>query len=215
MTVEFRDYLARVRPEATHAPSDLLVQAMLDTTRDFCVVTRALQYEVTDEVILANVSDYDILTPNDQVEPIAIEYMSLNGAEVIFKEVAWLNRFIANWRLRPADDFRYFTHLTGPDVYTFPCVPQTGQTGLYYRVSLHPRITATKIDEAFIGKYVEAISDGAKARLLAMSGKEWTNKDRAKELDGAYRQARGLARIEINNTFGNAEQRWTNPRGFA
>lgn len=215
MNVEIDEYLARVRQEAPAAPRDTLVLAMIDTIRDFCRWTRALQHEVFDELIQANVSDYDVLLPNNDVEVVAIERMELNGTDIIFKDHAWLNRYVTNWRLREADDFRYYTHMTGPGQYTFPCVPLTQQSGLYYRVSLQPTVVATTVDEGFLADWLEDISKGAKAQLLAMSGKLWTDKKRASDLDKEYRTARGLARIQVNNSHGNAEQRWQNPRGFA
>lgn len=215
MNVEVDEYLSRVRQEVPAAPRDTLVMAMIDTIRDFCRWTRALSHEVTDEIIQVGVSDYDVLLPNQDVEAVAIERMELNGTDVIFKDHAWLNRFVTNWRLREADDFRYYTHMKGPGAYTFPCVPQTQQTGLYYRVALQPTVTATAVDEDFLGEWLEDISNGAKAKLMAMSGKLWTDKKRASELDAEYRNGRGLARIQVTNSHGNAAQQWQNPRGFA
>lgn len=210
------DMLSRVTPECPQCPYPQQEQALLDTIRDFCQATRLHTYEAENETVMALVSDYDIELPDTTVEAIAIEYMSLDGTEVKARDTAWLDKMIPDWRKRSADDFRYFTQLTKYS-FTFPCVPITNQTvgGLYYRVQIKPKQDATSVDGDLADEWIEAFSDGAKAKLLAVPDKPWTQLKRAEHLDHLYRSARGRAKIRASKSRTNATQRWSNPRGFA
>lgn len=211
-----RDSLSRINTEVPGCPPDLIVQQLLDVIRDFCRFTRAWTYEVENETILKDVSDYEIELPSTQAYPIAIEFMELDGAQVYFKARPWLDQYITNWRKRSADDFRYFTQLQ-PKQFTFPCVPtKNGTAGaLRYIVSLMPADDATTMDDTLGEEFIECWSCGAKARLRAMPDKPWSNSKRASELEGYYRAERAQARIRAQRSFGNAADRWNNPRGFA
>lgn len=210
------DLLHHVRPECGACPLEQMLQSFVAAIRDFCDVTRVYQSEVEAETIVATVPDYEISLPSNEVEPIAIEYLSVDGAESKFKDTRWLDRYCTNWRLRNADDFRFFTQLR-PGVITFPGRPTRNGTagGMYYRVSLRPTLTAQNVDAALANEWLQAWADATKARLLAMAGKSWSNPKRAEQLELSYRSQRGAARIRAINSYGNAEQRWSNPRGFA
>jgi hypothetical protein len=214
--VLIEDLLNQVRAECGSCPTEQMVQETVNIIRDFCNYTRAYQHEVESESIVALVPDYDIEVPNTDVEPIAIEYLSVDAFESKFKDARWLDRYVTNWRLRSADDFRFFTHLK-PGTITFPGVPTKNGTagGVYYRVSLRPKLVALNIESDFTDQYLDVIADGARAEILAMSGKPWSNPKRADQLHRSYLQGRGQVRIRVTNSYGNAEQRFSNPRGFA
>lgn len=211
--VSLEDLLDRIRPECSQAPTDLLVQKLRDTIRDFCQMTRAWQYEVEGESIGALVSDYDIETPSTSALPIAVEFLMVDGTEAKFQTPAWLDANIANWRYRSTDDFRYFTQLQ-PKQITFPCVPTKSGTlgGVNYRVSLKPTVNATVVDQTLSDEWIECWSDGAIAKLKYMNDKPWGDAKRAATCDLMYRDARGKARIRIANAYGNATQRWVGPK---
>ena len=71
------------------------------------------------------------------------------------------------------------------------------------------------VDQALSNEWLEAWSEGTKAKILAMAGKPWSNPQRSLQLEKSYRAERGMARIRVTNSYGNAEQRFANPRGFA
>lgn len=213
--VELDTLLDQVRAEAPQAPTDLMVQQMRLVIREFCNFTRAWLHEDNDTVA-AQVSDYDIELPNNHVEPIAIEYLEVDGAPAKFRDLDWLDRFMRGWRLREGDDFRYFTQLE-PLIYTFASIPQTNGSaaGIYYRVSLRPKVDGTQVDEKQADEWLDVWSVGAKARLLAFANKPWSDRQRAADLQREYLAGRGQARIRAGKAYGNADQQWANPRGFA
>lgn len=204
MDVDLEELLSRIRPECSGCPTDLMTQALRDVIRDFCQQTRAWQYEVESETILARVSDYDIELPSTQAYPIAIEYMSVDGSVSVMKSTDWLDSNIENWRYRESDDFSYFTHIQ-PKVITFACVPTVRGTlgGVNYRVSLKPVENATEVPRELADEWIEVWADGAKANLKAMSGKPWSDSKRADSLEDRYRAGRANARVRVNRSFGN------------
>jgi hypothetical protein len=206
------DLLPRVRPEVLHCPPDLMVQQLRDVIRDFCTFTRAWQHEVESESFVAQVADYDIEVPTDGY-PIAIEHMEYDGAPVYFKTVAWLDRWLPNWRTREADDFSMFTQIS-PKVFLLTCIPLNNGTagGVRYRVSLQPTEDAATVDDTLADEWVEVWTDGAKARLLAIPDKPWSNVARADKLEMRYRSGRGAARIRVQHSYGNAVEQWVGPR---
>ena len=207
------DMLDRVRPEVRRCPTDLMVQALRDTIRDFCQWTRAWQIERADAEIVAAQSDYTIYVPGAWAQPITVEYMELDGAPVRFQTVEWLDINISEWRYREGDDFRYFTHIT-PDKFTFPCVPTANGTAnaLKYRASYKPSDDSDRVESKLVDEWIEVFSDGAKARLKAMEGEVWANTARANKLEAMYRAGRQKARIRVSRAYGNAEQRWVGPK---
>lgn len=215
--VALEDLADRIRPYVPLCPFETITQALIDVMRDFYNTTRAYQYEVESETVVALVSDYDIELPNSQVEPISIESMVIDAAPCDPKTPAWLSSFLgANWRLREADDFRYFTQLQ-PKQFTFPCIPQTSGTigGLSYRVSLRPILTATTIDSVQSDEWLDVWSPGVLAKLKRIPEKQWTDAKGAVDEQRSYLQQRGAARIRVNNAYSNVDQQWANPRGFA
>lgn len=215
--VALEDLLDMIRPEVRQCPESLMLQSLRDVMRDFCQFTHAWQAEVDDEQIQINVSDYDVGTPTSEAQVVAIERLTIEETDSKFKTLAWLDEHIANWRYRPADDFRFFTHITTPALITFPCVPTVSGTAgaMKYRASYKPKNDAASVPQELADEWLDMWSDGVKARLKAMQGEPWANAARATQLDAAYRVARVRARIQINKSHGNSEDRWVNPRGFA
>lgn len=204
----------RIRMEVPQCPKELIISELKRVARDFCNLSRAYQFEVTDESILQLVSDYDIEVPNAQVEPVAVEYLTVDGVESYFKDLSWIQRFIGNgWRTRSADDFRYYTQVQ-PRQITFPCVPTVNGTvgGLNYRVSLRPTLDSTTIDEIFADEWQEALDAGTKAHLMYQDGKPWYRPKRGDGLFAMYRAERNRARLRVNHAYGNPDQRVVAPK---
>lgn len=211
--VALEDLLSRVRAECGGCPTDVMTLALRDVIRDFCKRTRAWQYEVESESILALVSDYDIELPTTQAYPVAIEYLTIDGTPSTFKSTDWLDRNITNWRYREADDFTVFTQIQ-PKIITFPCIPQHNGTvgGMYYKVSLQPTENASAVPQELADEWIEVWADGAKGQLKAMSNKPWTDVKRADMLEERYRVARGRAQIRVNRSYGNHTGGWVGPK---
>lgn len=206
--VALEEVLDRIRLEVPQCPRELMQSELVRVVRDFCQYTRAWQFEVDDESILQLVSDYDIeVTDPAKAQPIAVEYLTVDGVKSRFKEVKWLDDNMTGWRTRAADDFRFFTQIQ-PKVITFPCVPTKNGTvgGLRYRVSMKPPLTATVLDSDFLNEWQDILQDATKGHLMLMDGKPWYKPKRAETLLVPYSRARTQARIRVDRSYGNPEQ---------
>jgi hypothetical protein len=79
--------------------------------------------------------------------------------------------------------------------------------GLRYRVSMKPPLSATVFDQDFMNEWQDILQDGAKGNLMLMEGKPWYKANRAATLLTSYSRARTQARIRMNRSYGNPEQR--------
>lgn len=202
------DVVDRIRVEVRQCPTDLIVDELRDTIRDFCQHTRAWQiYQQTN--VEAAQRDYTIAVPGAWAQPIAVEFMQLDRREVTFRPVDWLDANVADWRDRETDDFAYFTHLS-PDAFSFACVPVvTGvANALQYRASYKPSVDADRVESKLIDEWSEAFTDGTLAALKAIQKEPWSDAARAAQCEKSYRTARTLARHRVARSYGNAAQGW-------
>lgn len=213
------DLADRIRPYVRQCPFETINQAMIDIVRDWCNWTRAYQLE-TNDTIQAQVADYDIDTPSANIEPIAIEYMSVDKNQCFEKTAAWLGSYVdANWRTRQANDFRFFTILT-PGTFSFPCVPTNmgSPNGIYYRASYRPALSAAALDDAFWGEWLDQFAPGVLWRLKEQGGDPkpaWYDPEGAKMKRAEYLNNRGWARIRVSKNYSNTQDRFINRNGFA
>lgn len=213
-TVSLEDVLEQVEPEVKYAGSALILQKIRDVSRDFCQFTRAWQYDAPLLSIVANQKSYTIVTPGD-AEPVVILFMSKDDAEVFPKDSSWLDRFCPGWRTASGDDFRYYTQETRTS-FRFPAIPITAKANaVFYRIALKPGPSSNEIDEDVWQEWYDVIGAGAKAALMAMSGKPWTDLKTAAIHSRAFLLGRARARIRYDKSFTDVEQSFHSTRYFA
>lgn len=205
-----------ILPRARRVPHVLLDQSIRNVLREFCQYTRAWQYVPAAQTISDATASYTLLLPGSYAEPVAVEWVSVDGSPSIPKPVAWLDASIPTWRTRVADDFSYYTQLS-PQTMVFAAVPDNAGTtgGFRYRVSLKPTIVATQTDDSLYNDFGEAIRDGVLADVLGMPEESWTNTGAANKAAEDYRLAKLRARIRVQRSYGNAVQNWNARYTFA
>jgi len=206
------DAFNQVRVEVHGCPSDLIKQALRETLRDFCKISRAFQDSGSD-TIQEDVRDYEVVMPESDVELVSVESLRVDGVPSNFKTLDWLDTYVSNWRDRDSDDFTMFTHLKKGWI-TFPGYPTLDGTaeGVQYRMSMRPTKDADDINEEFADEWKEEIEAGAKARLMFLVNKTWSNPQRAQLLSSEYARGRARARVRTLRSLGNAQDKWVGPR---
>ena len=205
--VDIETFEPQIRPWARHAPHEILEQVTRNVLRDFCQFTRCWQYVPAAQTIADATATYTLLLEGAYAEPVAVEWMAVDGGECEFKPVEWLDQWIPTWRTRVADDPTYFTQLK-PQTVTFAAIPDNAGTtgGWYYRISQKPTMTATQVEDRIFNDWADEIAEGAKARLMEMPNQDWTNLKQSAYHAGLYRSKRNAARIRVQKSFGNANQ---------
>lgn len=213
-TVRLEDILEQIEPEVRLAGSALILQKLRDVSRDFCQFTRAWQWDAPLVSIVAGQKAYNIITPGD-AEPVVILYMSKDNSEVYPKDTTWLDRLNPGWRTANGDDFRYYTQETR-NTFRFPAIPVTSKANaVFYRLALKPGATSEEIDEDLWQEWYDVLGAGAKAGLMMMSGKPWTDLKTAAIHSRAYLLGRARARIRYDRSFTDVEQSFNSTRRFA
>jgi len=213
-TVNLESILEQVEPEVRLAGSGLILQKLRDVSRDFCQFTRAWQWDAPLVSIVANQKNYTILTLGD-AEPVVITYMSKDDAQVFPKDTDWLDRFVSGWRTASGDDFRFFTQ-ESRTTFRFAAIPINAKANaLFYRVALKPGPASDEIDEDVWSEWYDVIGAGAKAQLMLMGGKPWSDPKGGAYNARVYSIGRGRARIRHGKSFTDAEQAFYSTRFFA
>jgi hypothetical protein len=88
-----------------------------------------------------------------------------------------------------------------------PDAASAGTGRITLRVVLQPARDATGIDDWVFNKWVEAIAAKAKADLMAMPAKPWTNPAMSVYYESVYQRELGDAVREVNRGMGRAQTR--------
>lgn len=173
-----------VTVEVPGCPEVLIKQAIVQAGIEFCTETLAWQ-EIQDPVTVIDKSnEIDIDTPT--------------GARIVTVKDIWAS----NRKLRPVTMEQLFEKLPNwqeaygsePTYYNasadwqtiriYPIPLEANRAKLTMRVAYAPTLASTTIPDELGIKYLDAFTGGAKARLMMMPGRSWTNAQMA----GVYRQ---------------------------
>lgn len=142
--------------------------------------------------------------------------LDLTGAELVRIEEAWYDGTPMDVQTTPealsaalGDDWRVQTGtptavlMDSPEVVRLYPVPNAdATTGLKLRVALQPSKTATGMPGDLARRYHEQILAGAKARLMLMPGKPWSNGDLATVQAAVFNQGVDRANLDAATGFG-------------
>lgn len=207
MAVELEDFIPRVA--MTRPPRETILQALRDTMRDFCQFSRIWKHTVTGATITAGQPTITISLPAAPVDSqvIAVDMVSVDGARpATARTVEHFDRMQPEWRTQLGDSYDEYTQ-ESPSTFRFPAVPVNGSaTGLIYRVDLKPTEDADQVEDFLRDEWLMEIAAGARAQLLLMPGKEWSDPMAAKAQAAVFANARGRARIRANQQYGVPDQ---------
>lgn len=210
--MNLEDWENQIRPWVRGAPHEIVQQVLVNVLREFCQFTRAWQYVPAAQTIADATPTYTLLLSAAYAEPVAVEWMSVDGGNSYMKPVEWLDEHIPTWRTRVTNDFTYYTQLT-PRTVTFGAIPDGAGTtgGWQYRISQKPTMVATQTDDSLFNDWADEIADGVKANLMAMpasSDRPWVDAKGAVFHAGEYRRKKTAARVRVQKNYGNANQNW-------
>lgn len=100
----------------------------------------------------------------------------------------------------------HYTSVLPGEILVYPVPAESLAGGLTARLWLRPADDVTAIADWLGERYLDAFAAGAKARLMSMAEKPWSNADQAMMYRGEYMSARSDAKIEAYRSFEMAEQ---------
>lgn len=200
----YTEFLNEVMPHVPGCPNEVAIAAIRNACVEFCEKTLILQrdHDLVDAV--ANQADYDLEPPSGYMVTKIVRawYKSdpLNPAAPDgVTSVRVFNPLAEN-----ADGTGDPKNIFQKDEHTFSVYPvpkETAPNAIFMRVALKPTRASTRIEDSIYEEYLETIAHGAKARLMLMPGKPYTNPDLAAVNDNLFRQGINVARQRATRGF--------------
>jgi hypothetical protein len=195
----------RVSPHVAGASDALIDQAVLDTCIDFCERTLVVKRMLDTFPTVAGKREYDIDGPSQQsVAKVMRMWADDVELDAMAEDMADHDNFVTGTqRARP----RFFNE-TDPGVIAFLPTPDAAYS-INTRVALKPTRSATQVEDQLFDDWVEAIVDGALARLHMVAGTEFFSPTSSQFRAASYRAGVNNALIQATRGRTRAQLRVT------
>jgi hypothetical protein len=178
-TINVSQILPYVVPEVPGAPDALVARHIMLAANDFC-----LQSGVWDEIqdpvtVIDKIHTYDVDAPKySQVATIKNIWMP--NRQLIPATMDQIQQFIPNWQTSTGSEPVYYNAAQDWTTFRiFPIPENANKTKMTLRVSYAPDGFGSVLPKFLMDRWLDEITSGAKARLMAMPGKAWTNPNAA------------------------------------
>lgn len=182
-------------PEVPGVPDTLAQQAIMRTCNDFCWET-GVWNEIQDPIAVQdNINEYDLDTPSG-AQIVTIKSIWMVNRELVPVTMERLQELIPNWQESKGSDPAYYNSATDYSVVRIYPIP-LGANGakMTIRAVYTPNQFGTFIPTFLVDTFLDEILAGAKARLMQMPGKAWSNPQLAMFNQGLY--ADGIVKAKV------------------
>ncbi len=187
---EYRDLIVRVAPDVMNCPDPVIEDAVRDTVREWCEKTWVWQ-----EVV-----DFELVEDDRE----AVVTLPANTALV---SIVYL---IEDGNQKSLPDNLFIREQTAPVVLEDE---STSSKTIEARVVLKPSATTTEFPDFMLNGSGEALSYGAKARLMYDVRKLWGNPEMAAFYHSKFRSAIAQEKIKMHQGYSRRTSR-VRPRRF-
>ncbi len=172
-TTKYTDLLNEVMPELSGANIDLVTNEIRNSVIAFCNGSDIWRAWLDPIDVVGAVATYDVTTDagTDLVTLLSVKY---DGRTLTPRNEDQLDEWHPRWRteLRHSDHYMQ----QDQDTFTLACVPPDSLPGgLLLSVSLQPERTSQSFPGWIYSQYWDGVTAGAKARMMRMPGKPWSN----------------------------------------
>jgi hypothetical protein len=186
---DLSDFHPYILPEVPQCPLAVVDFAISNTLNDFCTATRLWSAELDPMDSVANQMDYTVTPPTDS-ELVRLERVSYDGHQLKCLTLDQLDLIYRSSWLDLTGTPIYYV-LTGTETLSLVPAPAAALTdGITIRVSLTPAPDATTFPDLFFRRYSAEIAAGAKAALMSMVDKPWSNQEAATRYGALYAAGR-------------------------
>jgi hypothetical protein len=177
MTTAFNSagFLNEVMPDVPGCPVAMAINALRNATIDFCTRTQAWRASLDPINVVAATATYALAAP--AAYPLAdigeIQKVMLDDTEIYPSNPVQLDAWFSQWRTLSTMGVAFYTRPDDERI-TLASLPDAAGV-LQVEVSLVPARDATGMDTALYKRHLEAVAHGAKARLMAIPKKPWSD----------------------------------------
>jgi len=169
------DFLPHLLPDLPGCPHSIVKQQLLFAVIVFCQETHAWN-EIQDPILVRErVNEIDVDTPTG-ARIVAVKDVWASNRKLRPVTMPQLFELIPNWQTAEGSEATYYNASTDyRTIRIFPIPIDVNGNTLTMRVAYAPKMDATSIPDELAIKYWDALIGGAKARLMVIPGKAWTN----------------------------------------
>lgn len=182
-------------PEVPGCPDTLAKQTIMRTCNDFCWET-GVWNEIQDPIAVRdNVNEYDLETPSG-AQIVTVKSIWMVNRELVPVTMERLQELIPNWQEATGSDPAYYNSATDYSTVRIYPIP-LGANGamMTIRAIYTPDQFGTFIPNFLVDKFLDEILAGAKARLMIMPEKTWSNPQLAAVNQVMYSE--GITRAKV------------------
>lgn len=202
MTTALSAFRVEVLMEVAGAPTPLIDREIRHAAIDFCDYTLTWRTPVDLQDIIVSTSDYDLTVPSD-ARVVTVLYAGRDGVRMLPTSERRLDDEQDGWRnstTTAAGSSWYY--LPDRETIRIALTPDASATdALAVMCAFKPTQTATNLPDILFDDHLEAIGHGAKARLLAIPGKPWSNPQLAAYHEAKFEKAKKKEKAERLNDY--------------
>lgn len=162
-------------PEVPGVPDTLAKQAIMRTANDFCWET-GVWNEIQDPIaVVDDVNEYELDAPKG-AQIVTIKSIWMVNRELVPVTMERLQELIPNWQESKGSDPAYYNSATDYSTARIYPIP-SGANGakMTIRAIYAPDQFGNTLPDFLVDKFLDEILCGAKARLMQMPGKAWSD----------------------------------------
>ena len=162
-------------PEVPGVPDALAKQTIMRTCNDFCWET-GVWSEIQEPIsVQDNVNEYDLDTPSG-AQIVTIKSIWMVNRELVPVTMERLQELIPNWQEAKGSDPAYYNCPNDYSVVRIYPIPLGANSAkMTIRAIYTPDQFGSYVPDFLVTTFLDEILAGAKARLMQMPGKSWSN----------------------------------------
>lgn len=206
-TTKYTDLFNEVLPELPGVGTDLAANAIRNTVIEFCQMSWCWRSFMDPAPVLAKINAYE-LDPPTGADVVQVLVVKVDGKEIDPISEDDLTATCPRWQTETGTPKYFLTD--DPSQILLAPVPDTKiANGLTITLALQPTRTSTNFPSWIWTRYFDALSAGAKARLMAMPGKPWTSPQLYQLYRAQFETGAAVAKMESMKSLSRAVLRTT------
>ncbi len=201
--IDFYDY---VMPELPGVHVSLVDLHLRQMAIELCEETQ-VWIETLDPIsVVAGTAAYALSPPATLTDAAVgmVKWAWYDGSPLTFSTLEELGQLPVYWPDVEANTPTNYTQQSHDALTVYPKPLVDLADGLQIKAAMIPSLTATGVPDWIGQKYVQEISYGARAALMSMFGKPWSNSEGAAYYRALYEAGKTRATIESNRSFTRA-----------
>lgn len=198
-TVSYDVFLPEILQYTPNVPEFVAINAIRNTTIDFCTKTLYWQVNLDPITPVVGQSTYEVQVPSETklLTTLQAYYNEVLLIPQSAEELANIYRY-TDWRTVEGHP-QYITQVRRSEIILAP-IPQIVSSGdeVNLKVAIAPTRDSTEVSADLFESFLDVLSNGARAMLYRTPGQPYFDRTSAKECDAEYRSGIGRARIEMN-----------------